>query len=57
MIAVANWYSYLEGQKTADDAAAAAGILCDVRDVALCHVKALLHPEAAGLRFGVATSE
>lgn len=52
---VANWYAYLNGDKTADDAAAPAGILCDVRDVASVHVKALLLPEAGGQRFGVAT--
>lgn len=36
---------------------APAGILCDVRDVAQCHVKALLLPESAGQRFGIATRE
>lgn len=53
--AVANWYAYLVGEKTAEDATAAAGILCDVRDVARSHVNALLLPEAGGHRFGVAT--
>ncbi len=51
----ANWYAYLAGQKTAADATAPAGILCDVRDVARAHVNALLLPEAGGQRFGVAT--
>ncbi|GMK54055.1 hypothetical protein CspeluHIS016_0106410 [Cutaneotrichosporon spelunceum] len=51
----ANWYAYLSGQKSADDAIAPAGILCDVRDVARAHVRALLLPEAGGQRFGVAT--
>ncbi|EJT49756.1 hypothetical protein A1Q1_01112 [Trichosporon asahii var. asahii CBS 2479] len=53
--AVANWYSYLTGEKTAEDAIAPAGILCDVRDVARVHVKAMMLPEAGGQRFGIAT--
>lgn len=56
ILAIANWYAYLTGQKTTEDAIAPAGILCDVRDVAMCHVKALLLPEAGGQRFGIATS-
>lgn len=55
--AVANWYAYLKGEKSAEDAIAPAGILCDVRDVARAHVTALGLPEAAGKRFGVATRE
>jgi nucleoside-diphosphate-sugar epimerase len=57
LLAIANWYSFLTGQKTEEDASAPAGILCDVRDVARCHTKALLLPEAAGQRFGIATRE
>lgn len=53
--AVANWYSYLTGAKTDEDAVAPAGILCDVRDVARCHTNALVLPEAGGQRFGIAT--
>lgn len=55
--AVANWYAFLSGQKTTEDAVAPAGILCDVRDVARCHVKGLVLPEAGGQRFGVSTRE
>lgn len=55
--AVANFYQYLVGNKTTEDAVAPAGILCDVRDVAQAHVRALLLPEASGKRFGVATRE
>lgn len=36
---------------------APAGILCDVRDVAQCHIRALRLPAAAGQRFGIATRE
>ncbi|WOO81690.1 Ketoreductase azaE [Vanrija pseudolonga] len=52
---VGDWYKYLTGEKTTADATAPAGVLCDVRDVADVHVKALLQPEAAGKRFGIAT--
>lgn len=53
--AVATWYAFLTGEKTNEEAIAAAGILCDVRDVARTHIAALLLPEAGGQRFGVAT--
>ena len=55
--AAANWYGYMTGQKSPEEATGPAGILCDVRDVAICHVKALLLPEAGGQRLGIATSE
>lgn len=56
-LAVANWWAFLTGQKTTEEVTNPAGILCDVRDVAQCHVKALLSENAAGKRIGIATRE
>ncbi|SCV73249.1 BQ2448_7174 [Microbotryum intermedium] len=49
------FYQYLLGNKTNDDAIQPAFGWVDVRDVARCHVKALLREKAGGKRFLVST--
>ncbi|SCZ94692.1 BZ3500_MvSof-1268-A1-R1_Chr12-3g04049 [Microbotryum saponariae] len=51
------FYSYLLGDKTSEDATKPAGLLVDVRDVALAHVLALEKEEAGNKRFLVSKKE
>lgn len=51
-----NFYGFLTGKKSAEDAQAGFGSFVDVRDVAKIHVESLLVEEAGNQRFLVATS-
>ncbi|BGP03186.1 putative uncharacterized oxidoreductase [Rhodotorula toruloides] len=52
-----NFYGFLTGKKSAEDAQAGFGSFVDVRDVAKIHVESLLVEEAGNQRFLVATSD
>jgi len=52
---VNNFYQYLEGKKSADDAQGGFGSFVDVRDVAHLHVESLVKEDAGNERFLVAT--
>ncbi|GAA5860946.1 hypothetical protein JCM8547_003897 [Rhodosporidiobolus lusitaniae] len=52
-----NFYQFLVGNKSADDAQTAFGSLVDVRDVAQIHVDALVNDKAGNERFLVATTD
>ncbi|GAA5856956.1 hypothetical protein JCM9279_005030 [Rhodotorula babjevae] len=54
---VNNFYQYLEGKKSADDAQGGFGSFVDVRDVAHLHVESLVKEEAGNERFLVATAD
>ncbi|SGY11946.1 BQ5605_C011g06333 [Microbotryum silenes-dioicae] len=51
------FYSYLLGDKTSEDATKPAGLLVDVRDVALAHILALEKEETGGKRFLISKKE
>lgn len=53
---VNNFYQFLVGKKSAEDAQAGFGSFVDVRDVAKIHVESLLNDKAGNERFLVATS-
>lgn len=52
---VAMFYGFLTGDKKAEDAQGGSGSMTDVRDVAHCHIEALVRPDASMKRFCVAT--
>ncbi|GAA6044393.1 hypothetical protein JCM8097_002086 [Rhodosporidiobolus ruineniae] len=54
---VNNFYQFLIGSKSAEDAQAGFGSFVDVRDVARIHIDALVTPEAGNERFLVAHSD
>ncbi|BGP27383.1 hypothetical protein JCM10295v2_006351 [Rhodotorula toruloides] len=54
---ISNFYGFLTGKKSAEDAQAGFGSFVDVRDVAKIHVESLLVEEAGNQRFLVATSD
>lgn len=53
---VNNFYQFLVGTKSAEDAQTGFGSFVDVRDVAKIHVESLLNEKAGNQRFLVATS-
>ncbi|KAG0661671.1 methylglyoxal reductase (NADPH-dependent) gre2 [Rhodotorula mucilaginosa] len=54
---VNNFYQFLVGKKSAEDAQAGFGSFVDVRDVAKIHVESLLNDKAGNERFLVATTD
>ncbi|GAA6053251.1 hypothetical protein JCM3770_002678 [Rhodotorula araucariae] len=54
---VNNFFQFLEGRKSAEDAQVGFGSFVDVRDVALIHVESLLNAKAGNERFLVATAD
>ncbi|TNY24036.1 hypothetical protein DMC30DRAFT_413521 [Rhodotorula diobovata] len=54
---VNNFYQFLEGNKSAEDAQTGFGSFVDVRDVAHLHVESLVKEEAGNERFLVATAD